>query len=124
MYYVANLSVQYQVFVQNIAEQKFVASVMGMPTVSEYGATEEEAVSRAKAALATQLAKGKLIDIELPQATQATLAAQAMGIEQTNESHSSSPMKYAGIFADDPSFDDWVEKLKLIRAEANAQADD
>lgn len=121
MYYIANLSVQYQVFVQNIAEQKFVASVMGMPTVSEYGATEEEAVSRAKAALATQLAKGKLIDIELPQATLGTLA---MGIEQTNESHSSSPMKYAGIFADDPSFDDWVEKLKLIRAEANAEADD
>lgn len=56
---------QYQVFVQNLAEQRFVALVMGMPTVSEYGATEEEAVSRAKAALETQLARGKLITIEL-----------------------------------------------------------
>ena len=105
---------QYQVFVQNLAEQRFVASVMEMPIISEYGATEEEAVSRAKAALETQLAMGKLISIELPQ-----IAAVE---RQTIEPQSSElTMQYAGIFANDPSFDDWVEKLKLIRTEANAE---
>lgn len=52
---------QYQLFVQNLAERKFVASVVGMPTVSEYGTTEEEAVSKAKLALETQLANSEQV---------------------------------------------------------------
>lgn len=113
---------QYQVFVQNLAEQRFVALVMGMPTVSEYGASEEEAVSRAKAALKTQLARGKLITIELPQT--ATEELKASQKPPTAPHFSSLKMQQAGIFADDPSFDDWVEKLSQIRSEANAETDD
>lgn len=107
---------QYQVFVQNLAEQRFVALVMGMPTVSEYGATEEEA------ALETQLARGRLITIELPQTAAEELKASQK--PPTTPHFSSLNMQQAGIFADDPSFDDWVEKLAQIRAEANAETDD
>jgi hypothetical protein len=32
-------------------------------------------------------------------------------------------MKYVGIFADDSTFDDWMEKLAAIRREANAIED-
>jgi hypothetical protein len=32
-------------------------------------------------------------------------------------------MKYAGIFADDPTFDDFMEKLAVIRKQANATED-
>lgn len=51
------------------------ALVVGMPTVSEYGTTEEEAVSKAKTALETHLVKGKLITIEMPQ------TGAALGLE-------------------------------------------
>ena len=105
---------QYQVFVQNLAAQRFVASVMEMPTISEYGATEEEAVSRATEALKTKLAIGKLITIELPQTV-------AVELQKSKPQNSKLTMQYAGIFANDPSFDDWVEKLKLIRTEANTE---
>jgi len=30
-------------------------------------------------------------------------------------------MKYSGIFADDPSFDDLIEKLTAIRRELNSE---
>jgi hypothetical protein len=32
-------------------------------------------------------------------------------------------MKYAGIFSDDSTFDDWMEKMAAIRREANAVED-
>jgi hypothetical protein len=32
-------------------------------------------------------------------------------------------MKYSGIFANDSSFDDFMEKLTLIRQEANLEID-
>ena len=97
------------------------ASVVGMPTVSEYGTTEKEAVSKAKTALETQLAKGKLITIELPQ----TAASHRIEVDSTTKPNNSKfSMQHAGVFADDPSFDDWVEKLTLIRAEANAEVDE
>lgn len=97
---------QYQVFVQNPATQRFVASVVGMPAVSAEAATEEEAIALAKAALESQLATGKFVTIE---------------VAPTVRPHASAfPMQYAGVFADDPSFEDWVEKLQLIRQQANA----
>lgn len=109
---------KYKIFVQNPAERRFVASVIEMPAVSEEGTTEEEAVSRAKAALEAQLAKGKIINIELPQTT-------TIELDPTNKTHSPKfSMRYAGIFADDPSFEDWEEKLALIRCEANAEIDE
>lgn len=101
---------QYQVFVQNPAERRFVASVMGMPTVRGEGVTEEEAIANAKAALESQLATGKFVTIELDLGAQPHTSAFSM--------------QYAGIFADDPSFEDWMEKLALIRQEANAAADE
>ena len=101
---------QYQVFVQNPAERKFVASVIGMPTVSAEGVTEEEAIAKAKATLESQLATGKFVTIKLDLATQPDQTAFAM--------------QYAGIFADDPSFEDWIEKLALIRKQANAATDE
>lgn len=33
-------------------------------------------------------------------------------------------MKYAGIFANDTTFDDFMEKLAIIRQEANATTDE
>ncbi|MBV8883316.1 MAG: hypothetical protein JO235_04860 [Chroococcidiopsidaceae cyanobacterium CP_BM_RX_35] len=69
------------------------------------GTTEAEAIVKVKAALELLLAGGKVITIEVNPA------------EQTDEL--AIPMKYAGIFAGDPTFGDWMDKLATIRREAN-----
>ncbi len=120
---------QYQVFVQPHPEQCFVASIIGMPQVSVAGVTEAEAISNVKAALESQLATGRVVTINVggvdgiemgvlsdgnPFLTQQGLA-KICGV--------SDQMSYAGLFSDDPTFDDWMEKLAVIRQNAN-QIDD
>lgn len=96
---------QYQVFVQNQAEQRFVASVVGMPNLSVEGSTEADAIAKVKAALAAQLARGKWVTIELDAI-----------VETQNAVAQASPAK---TFINDPTFDDWMEKLSAIRRAAN-----
>ncbi|MBE9013103.1 type II toxin-antitoxin system HicB family antitoxin [Pseudanabaenaceae cyanobacterium LEGE 13415] len=93
---------QYQIFVQNRADQHFVASVLGMPHLVAEGRTEAEAIGKAKSALEEQLATGKLVTVNLP----------------AKESFEPS-MKYAGIFEHDSTFDDFMNHLAKIREEAN-----
>jgi hypothetical protein len=100
---------QYQIFVQSQSQQSFLASVVGMSNLTTEGKTEEEAISKAKSALESQLARGKFVTVE---------------VSSDIESYPSlPPMKYAGILADDPIFDDFMEKLKRIRQESNLEND-
>ncbi|MBW4570926.1 MAG: type II toxin-antitoxin system HicB family antitoxin [Tolypothrix carrinoi HA7290-LM1] len=100
---------QYQVFIQSQSEQSFIASVVGMPNLTVEGRTEKEAIALAKAALESQLATGKFVTIEVNPILQPIRTVPQM--------------KYAGIFADDPTFDDFMEKLAVIRKQANAVED-
>ncbi len=101
---------QYQIFVQSQSQQSFLASVVGMSNLTTEGKTEEEAISKAKSALEAQLARGKFVSVEVNLESQSSLFLLPQ-------------MKYAGIFADDSSFDDFMEKLKRIRRESNLEAD-
>jgi hypothetical protein len=101
---------QYQIFVQSQSQQSFLASVVGMSNLTTEGKTEEEAISKAKSALEAQLARGKFVSIEVGSERESYLFAPQM--------------KYAGIFANDSSFDDFMEKLNQIRQEANQEVDD
>ena len=100
---------QYQIFVQRQSQQSFVASVVGMANLTTEGKTEEEAISNAKSALEAQLARGKFVSVEVN--------------SEIQSSPSISQRKYAGIFADDSSFDDFMAKLTHIRQEANLEAE-
>lgn len=101
---------QYQIFVQSQSQQSFLASVVGMANLTTEGKTEEEAISRAKSALEDQLARGKFVSIEVGSAKKTGLSLPQM--------------KYAGIFANESSFDDLTEKLRLIRQQANLEIDE
>lgn len=99
---------EYQVFVQNQTnKQTFLASVVGIPNLSVEGETEEEAIVKIKSALENKLARGKFVtvNIKYPVMSEATPPI----------------MKYAGIFTDDPSFDDFMDNLDRIREEANRE---
>jgi len=100
---------QYQIFVQTHSDQKFVASVVGMSNLTVEGRTEEDAILKIKSALEAQLSSGKFVNIEVNLKVQ-----QNQTIPQ---------MKYAGIFANDHTFDDFMEKLAVIRQESNAGKD-
>ena len=102
---------QYQIFVENKSKKRFTASVMGMPAIAVNGDTEIEAIDNAKAALQSQLAKGKVVMIDIDE------------LKDLN-SESTSAMKHAGILQADPTFDDWVVKLANIRQAANAIDDE
>ncbi|KYC35180.1 hypothetical protein WA1_08460 [Scytonema hofmannii PCC 7110] len=97
---------QYQVFIQNQSEEHFVASVVGIPNLTVEASTEEEAIFKVKSSLEAKLATGKFVTIE---------------VNSQEQAHEDKPqMRYAGIFADDPTFDDFMEKLAVIRKESNA----
>jgi predicted RNase H-like HicB family nuclease len=98
---------QYQIFVQSHAEQGFVASVVGMPNVSVEGVTEDEAIAKVKIALESQLALGKLVTIEVA--------------DQAIEQDSDPWLKNMGIFADDPTFDDFLREVTAYRQQVDAQ---
>jgi hypothetical protein len=102
---------QYQIFVESRSAGHFVASVIGMPTVSVDGYTEVEAISNVKAALNSQLSKGKVVTIDLDQPPEIDLK-------------STTPMQHAGILETDPTFNDWMDKLAEIRRSANAVDDE
>jgi predicted RNase H-like HicB family nuclease len=102
---------QYQIFVENRSPRHFVASVIGMPTVSVDGYTEVEAIANVKAALNLQLSKGKVVTIDLDRPQEIDLTATTQ-------------MEHAGILAADPTFDDWMDKLAEIRRSANKIDDD
>jgi hypothetical protein len=100
---------QYQIFVQNQSEQKFLASVVGMSNLTAEGVTEEEAISNVKSVLESQLSAGKFVNIDVN--------------VELHPPKTIPQMRYAGIFADDSTFDDFMEKLALIRQESNAIKD-
>jgi predicted RNase H-like HicB family nuclease len=95
---------QYQVFVQNDAKQGFVASVVGMPHLLGEGATENEAIAQVKAALESQLATGKIVIIEV----------------NAHANRETDPwIKNMGIFADDPTFDDFLAEVAAYRQQVD-----
>jgi len=80
-----------------------------MTQVSVAGVTELEAIAKVKTALESQLATGKIVTIDVSSDSGAPDAT-------------SDPVAWvnaAGLFADDPTFEDWMEKLAAIRQSAN-----
>jgi predicted RNase H-like HicB family nuclease len=100
---------QYQIFVQNPAESHFTAFVFGMPTCVAEGNTEAEAIARAEDLLDEQLAKGKIVTVDKPtpsDAPQKSRHAALLG---------------HGMFKDDPTFDDFLERMAEVRQRADRQ---
>ncbi len=98
---------EYQVFVQNVAEKNFLATIVGFPDCKAQGTTEEEAVAQAKAALSARLSHGKFVKITVDEATQLSAYNPLL--------------KHAGRFKDDPTFDVVLEEIAKYRRELDAE---
>lgn len=98
---------QYQVFVQSHPQKKFIASIIGIPNFTISGSTKEEAIALAKATLENLLANGELVTIE---------------VDQEPSPQETDPwIKHMGIFADDPTFDDFLAEVAAYRQQVDAQ---
>jgi len=97
---------QYQVFVQSHTDNHFLASVVGMPNLSVEGATEAEAIAKVTTALEAQLATGKFVMVEVE--------------TQSSQPDSDPWIKHMGIFADDPTFDDFLTEVAAYRQQMDA----
>lgn len=101
------LIMQYQVFVQSHPENKFIASIVGIPNSIVEGSTKEEAIALAKAALETKLASGELVTIEVG--------------KQASQQQTDPWLKHMGIFASDPTFDDFLVEVAAYRQQVSEQ---
>ncbi len=99
---------QYQIFVQNPTESHFTASVIGMPTCVAEGHTEAEALAKAEILLDEQLAKGKIFMVDRPTSDVPKKSSHAALIGH-------------GMFKDDPTFDDFLERMAEVRQRADRQ---
>ncbi len=98
---------QYQIFVQNPAEQTFLASVIGIPHMIANGITEKEAINKLKCILNAQFRNGKMvtIDVDLPS-------------EESSES--GDPwIDNIGLFQDDSTFDEFLLEVSTYRNEVD-----
>ena len=109
---------QYQVLVRRPAETHFVASVVGLSDVVADGQTEEEAIDNVKAVLVSQLESAKLVTIEI-ESTHTSMSTDENGSTYIRGSENDPWVKYAGVFADDPSWDDFQAEIEAYRKEVD-----
>lgn len=99
---------QYQVFVQSRSDTNFIASVIGIPDCTAEGTTREDAIAKAKQALQNHLENGELVTIDLD--------------SPSNGQDIDPWIKHMGIFADDPTFDDFLAEVAAYRQQVDTQA--
>jgi predicted RNase H-like HicB family nuclease len=98
---------QYQIFVQNPAEQRFTASVLGfVPTCVAEGRTKDEALTALQQVVEERLASGEIVTVNWPQPQGEVPHAALLG---------------NGMFKDDPTFDDFLERMAEYREKVNRQ---
>ncbi len=107
---------QYQVFVQSHPENKFIASIVGIPNSTVEGNTKEEVIALAKATLETQLASGELVTIEIGKERYLATSHSASTQQETDPW-----LKNMGIFASDPTFDDFLAEVAAYRQQVSEE---
>lgn len=96
---------QFQVVVKSYTKNKFIASIIGIPNTTVEGDTKEEVIALAKAAIETQLASGELVTIEVG--------------KERSQQQIDPWLKHMGIFASDPTFDDFLAEVAAYRQQVS-----
>ncbi|NEU72390.1 type II toxin-antitoxin system HicB family antitoxin [Hassallia byssoidea VB512170] len=97
----------YDVLIENQEDGKVLATVIGLPDCQAIGATKEEALTSLYERLTERLAKAEIVSIK---------------IEPPKAEHPW--MKFAGMFKDDPQFDDMLADIEAYRRELDAEMEE
>ena len=101
------MTVTYQVFLQEHPNQGYTATVLGWSDCTVEGKTKEEALIKARAAIAEQLSAGEIVcvDVKLP------------GKKNTENPW----VKNFGRFKNDATFDDMLAEIESYRREIDEE---
>lgn len=94
----------YDVLIENQEDGKVLATVIGLPDCQAIGATKEEALTSLYQRLNERLAKAEIVSIK---------------IEPPKAEHPW--MKFAGMYKDDPQFDEMLAYIEADRHELDAE---
>ena len=97
----------YDVLIENQEDGRVLATVIGLPDCQAIGATKEEALTRLYERLTERLAKAEIV---------------SMKIEPAKAEHPW--MKFAGMFKDDPLFDEVLAYIEADRRELDAEMEE
>lgn len=88
------------VLMQSVPEKGYTATALDWPDLIVEGGTKDEALENVRAELARRLAKSEIVTLQF---------------EPVNGSHPW--MKFAGMWENDPTFDDFLQEIKAYREE-------
>jgi hypothetical protein len=94
----------YKAIVENGDSVGFTATILGWPGCTATAATRDEVLARLRRTLRDRLARAEIVPIE---------------VDVPEETHPW--MEFAGMFKDDPLFDEVVEDMKAYRREIDAE---
>ena len=100
-----------QVWLRRDPKRGYVATVLGWPACEGLGTTEQEAVREVRAALERELAQGKVITVEVPLPSQLGKASNPWVTD-------------AGLWRDDPQWDEFQAAISQHRQDTNASESD
>lgn len=90
----------WNILVENADDGSTIATVLEVPNLQTSDTTRQGAVEKAKQLLQKRLAKAEIVQISL----------------MTGSSSSENPLlKFAGVFQDDPDFEDIMNNLRVER---------
>ena len=95
-------AVTYNVFVKKTGDH-FTATVVGFPNCTAEAPSRDAAIQRAREAVADFVSEGELVRIEV----ESTTAVRSL-------------RDFAGMWADDDTFDEFVDAMKAYRKEVEA----
>ncbi|MFQ5628617.1 MAG: type II toxin-antitoxin system HicB family antitoxin [bacterium] len=92
------------VFIQPKSGERYLASVLGWPDFIVEAKTKEDALKKVKTEMDQKLSKGEIVRLEY---------------EPANDAHPW--MKFAGMWKDDPTFDDFLNEIEAYRQELDKE---
>ncbi len=95
----------YSILVEETASDGFHAIALGLPECRAVATTRQQALAKMRALLAQRLSKAEIVEVEIPQATSE--------IEHSWK-------RFAGMFEDEPLFDEVLEEIEADRRSVDA----
>ena len=92
----------YDVFLKRVSESRYQATAMAFPDCAVVGSSREEALAKVRCAIRAYLAEGEIVRVEIDEPQHPLL-------------------RFAGMFADDPTFDDFLSEIETYRREVDEE---
>ena len=98
----------YSILVEETGSDGFHAIALGLPECRAVATTRQQALAKLRALLAKRLSKAEIVEVEIPQAT-------------SEAEHSW--QRFAGMFENEPLFDEVLDEIEAHRREVDADGE-